>query len=835
MKIFDRILLACGIVVAIGAAQNTFVVWDLTQLSTRIVEMTTTPLLQVNSADRMAALFRAADQQLVDATDAIHFVSSSQTTADYKKTIATIKNEIARFSSTSMPPNTRRRINGISQHLDEWAVAALILLGEQPATSIVTHDELEREQSLIAGDLAALVQDALRSAEVAKSDMLGLTAFSRHRSIAESLLTFLAGVTLSLMAAFSITRPMGRLKDTMALVAAGYLDTSIQDLKRRDELGSMSQALEVFRQQALNVRKLEQTERETRDREAALEYTRVVDLQKREASFRLLFRSNPVAMWVHDIQTYSFIAVNDAAIRQYGYSREQFLSMKTSDIGFVTDNKENDTPINGSVQRHHKADGAEIEVSIYESLLSYEDRSASLTAIIDLTERHRAERRIRHLAHHDALTDLPNRFAFDEMFAASLRSALELSRSLALLCLDLDHFKDVNDVFGHAVGDKLLQQISSRLASAADGAFIARIGGDEFTIISFDQNQPAAARALAERLSAVVEDDFTIDGVQLRVGVSMGAAIYPVDGADGVSLLANADAALYRAKADGRAGVRFFETDMDRRIRERRALQQELRAALERRELTLHYQPQATMGGEIFGFEALVRWRHPIRGFVSPATFIPIAEESGLIAELGQWVLREACREAASWPNRLRVAVNLSPMQFRRGDLEGLVREALLESGLTPKRLELEITEGVFMQDSSRSLTILRHLKAMGLMISMDDFGTGYSSLSYLQSFPFDKIKIDQSFIEKVEISDQSAAIVRTAIALGRSLKMLVIAEGVETAGQLAFLTREKCDEVQGYFIGRPKPIAEYSSIVGREERPYSEEDLQLHQLKYSA
>ena len=396
--------------------------------------------------------------------------------------------------------------------------------------------------------------------------------------------------------------------------------------------------------------------------------------------------------------------------------------MKTSDIGFVTDTKENDTPINGSVQRHHKADGAEIEVSIYESLLSYEDRSASLTAIIDLTERHRAERRIRHLAHHDALTDLPNRFAFDEMFAASLRSALKSSRSLALLCLDLDHFKDVNDVFGHAVGDKLLQQISSRLASAADGAFIARIGGDEFTIISFDQNQPAAARALAERLSAVVEDDFTIDGVQLRVGVSMGAAIYPVDGADGVSLLANADAALYRAKADGRAGVRFFETDMDRRIRERRALQQELRAALERRELTLHYQPQATMGGEIFGFEALVRWRHPIRGFVPPATFIPIAEESGLIAELGQWVLREACREAASWPNRLRVAVNLSPMQFRRGDLEGLVREALLESGLTPKKLELEITEGVFMQDSSRSLTILRHLKAMGLMISMDDF-----------------------------------------------------------------------------------------------------------------
>ena len=401
--------------------------------------------------------------------------------------------------------------------------------------------------------------------------------------------------------------------------------------------------------------------------------------------------------------------------------------------------------------------------------------------------------------------------------------------------MDLDHFKDVNDVFGHAVGDKLLQQISRRFASVADdAAFIARIGGDEFTIISFDRNQPAAAKALAERLAAVVEDDFDIDGVQLRVGVSIGAAIYPADGADGATLLANADAALYRAKADGRAGICFFEAEMDRRIRDRHALQQELRAALARRELILHYQPQATVDGEIFGFEALVRWRHSIRGFIPPATFIPIAEESGLIAELGQWVLREACREAASWPNRLRVAVNLSPMQFRRGDLEGIVREALLENGLAPNKLELEITEGVLMQDSSRSLTMLRRLKAMGVMISMDDFGTGYSSLSYLQSFPFDKIKIDRSFIKNVESSEQSAAIVRTTIGLGRSLNMLVIAEGVETAGQLAFLTREKCDEVQGYLIGRPKPIAEYQIIVGREEQ-YGAANLQLHQLKYSA
>ena len=425
MRIFDRILLACGIVVAIGAAQSTLVVWDLTQLSNRIVEMTTTPLLEVDSADRMAALFRNADQQLADATDAIHFVSSAEATAAFEDTLAAIKTEIARFSSAPIPSRTRRRLDRASRRLDQWAAEALTLLGERPATSIVTHGELDSEQSLIVGDLTALVEDALRSAEVAKTDMLGLAALSRRRSIVELIMMILASIGVSLTAAFSITRPMGRLKDTMALVAAGRLDTAIQDLKRRDELGSMSQALEVFRQQALNVRKLEQTERETREREAALEVARVADLQRRETSFHLLFRSNPVAMWVHDIHSGSFIAVNDAAVQHYGYSREQFLSMRTSDIGWVTDAKRDVTPINGGAQRHRKADGVEIEVSIYESFLEYEDRSALLTAIIDLTERHRAERRIRHLAHHDALTDLPNRFAFDEMFSSSLRSALD--------------------------------------------------------------------------------------------------------------------------------------------------------------------------------------------------------------------------------------------------------------------------------------------------------------------------------------------------------------------------------------------------------------------------
>jgi predicted signal transduction protein with EAL and GGDEF domain len=302
----------------------------------------------------------------------------------------------------------------------------------------------------------------------------------------------------------------------------------------------------------------------------------------------------------------------------------------------------------------------------------------------------------------------------------------------------------------------------------------------------------------------------------LRVGISIGIAIFPADGADATTLLNNADAALSRAKAAGRGKTRFFEVEMDNRQRERRAIQHELDTAITRDELRLFYQPQANIGGEVTGFEALVRWHHPQRGMVSPATFIPVAEESGLIMQIGEWVLREACREAASWPQPLQIAVNLSPIQFRHGDLAGLVHSVLLETGLSPTRLELEITEGVLVEDFARGLSILRRLKALGVRIAMDDFGTGYSSMSYLQSFPFDKIKIDQSFISKVTSNPQSAAIVRAVIGLAHGLNLPVLAEGVETKAQLDFLAAESCDEMQGYLLGRPHPIMEYSGLIHR-------------------
>jgi EAL domain-containing protein (putative c-di-GMP-specific phosphodiesterase class I) len=292
-------------------------------------------------------------------------------------------------------------------------------------------------------------------------------------------------------------------------------------------------------------------------------------------------------------------------------------------------------------------------------------------------------------------------------------------------------------------------------------------------------------------------------------------AIYPNDGQDAATLLGNADAALYRAKAAGRGVIRFFEADMDMRLRERRALQHELRNAIDNGEFVTYYQPQTRMDRSVIGFEVLVRWQHPTRGLVPPAQFIPLAEESGLIITIGEWVLRTACREAASWPNPLQIAVNLSPIQFRHGDLPGLVHSVLLETGLSPRRLELEVTEGVLIEDFSRGLSILRRLKALGVRISMDDFGTGYSSLSYLQSFPFDKIKIDRTFITNVERNQQSAAIVRAVIGLAQGLKLPVVAEGVETQDELAFLARESCDEAQGYLLGRPRPIADYADLVG--------------------
>ncbi|WP_072817423.1 sensor domain-containing protein [Bradyrhizobium erythrophlei] len=438
----------------------------------------------------------------------------------------------------------------------------------------------------------------------------------------------------------------------------------------------------------------------------------------------------------------------------------------------------------------------------------------------DVTDRRQTESRMAHMAYHDGLTDLPNRAAFLQALTQMIEACTEAEEEFAVLSIDLDGLNEVNDVFGHAVGDKLLIEVAQRMQASARGGVVARLSGDAFGLI-IDGKQPIAGMLLAEQLAETLAKEFVIDGKSVRTGATTGISIFPHNGRDAASLLANAGAALSRAKAKSRGTISIYEPEMDQQIRDRRVLHQDLSTAIKNSEISLYYQPQAssrhgTGNGEIIGFEALARWRHPTRGFVPPSDFIPLAEESGLIFEMGQWILREACREAASWPVPLQVAVNLSPAQFMHGDVVSLVHSILLETGLAPGRLELEITEGVLIEDFDRGLSLLRRLKGLGVRISMDDFGSGYSSLSYLQAFPFDKIKIDRAFVMNLGRNPQSAAIVRAVIGLGHGLEMSIVAEGVETQEQLGFLAEQGCDAVQGYFIGKPLPIEQYSTLVGR-------------------
>jgi diguanylate cyclase (GGDEF)-like protein/PAS domain S-box-containing protein len=433
----------------------------------------------------------------------------------------------------------------------------------------------------------------------------------------------------------------------------------------------------------------------------------------------------------------------------------------------------------------------------------------------DVTAQIAAEQRARYLALYDPVTDLPNREMLRQRLDDALAGVRHRDGMVAVLLLDLDRFKSVNDTFGHAVGDRLLESCARRLkACVRQIDTVARIGGDEFALIQVGVEKPVQAQALCCRLLSALIEPFDLDGQEIIITASIGVALAPGDADEAGRLLQHADIALYRAKDEGRNTFRFFEPEMDGRLQNRRALEHDLRAALARGQLEVHYQLQIDLRSqEPVGVEALARWHHPERGWVPPQDFISVAEESGLILPLGERVLRRACAQVAAWP-QLRLSVNLSPVQFRHGDLVGLVRSALQESRLDPERLELEITEGVLLSDTVSALATLNRLRQLGVRVAMDDFGTGYSSLGHLHKFAFDTIKIDRSFVGAIERRSEAGAIVRAVVGLGRSLGIRTCAEGVETAGQLAFLEGEGCDEVQGYYLGRPVPASDLAQLL---------------------
>jgi diguanylate cyclase (GGDEF)-like protein/PAS domain S-box-containing protein len=534
-------------------------------------------------------------------------------------------------------------------------------------------------------------------------------------------------------------------------------------------------------------------------------------------AFQTLFNSAPLPMWVYDREDLKFLAVNDAAVLLYGHSREQFLSKTVFDIRPAEDRDELREIIDlGGYEfedrswRHRKANGTTIDANVYTQAVTYEGRAGALVTMVDVTKRRQSEARISHMAHHDAMTGLANR----SLLQLNINHALTRVRyggRCALLCIDLDRFKEVNDSLGHALGDELLRAVSGRLRNCVREAdTVARLGGDEFAIVQCGIDSPDDASVLAGRVVDAISQPFEIGTHSVNVSASVGIALAPDHASDAETILKAADVALYQAKAAGRDGYCFFDQEMSESARARRELERELRHAIEHGELEVHYQPIVnTATSRICGAEALLRWRHPVKGMIFPDRFIPLAEETGMILPIGDWVLRTACIDAAGWPASVKVAVNLSARQFSNNNLANVVMYALAESGLPPERLELEITETSLIESTDECLRTLSQLKNLGITIALDDFGTGYSSFSQLTMFPFDKIKIDKSFTQNMTTRADCAAIVQSTLVLAQGLGMQTTAEGVETDEQYRLLRLAGATSLQGYLFNRARPLAE--------------------------
>ena len=556
---------------------------------------------------------------------------------------------------------------------------------------------------------------------------------------------------------------------------------------------------------------------------------RTRELQDAQQFMRAVIESSPLAIYTRDLEG-KLTSWNPAAATMYGRSPEQVLGRKLDLIrpDDIAQTEEllrramaGEKTIGAELTRRLQ-DGPELELSI--NLVPLIDDSGKVYGVLsmasDIGERKANERKVAFLAYHDALTGLPNRLLLEDRLMRALAQADRAKVKVALLFLDLDNFKRINDTLGHAVGDLLLREVAKRLRECVrDTDTVSRQGGDEFVLVLGELTDNDAALPVITKLLQRLEEPFFADGNELSTSASIGVALYPDDGRDFDSLSKKADLAMYRAKEAGRNTYRFFDEAMNVEAQEHLLLRNGLRRALERQELVLHYQPQVDLyTHQVIGAEALIRWNHPELGMVSPGRFIPVAEDSGLIVPIGEWVIAEACRQAVAWQRQglpaLLMAVNLSAVQFKRGNVEDTVTQALAASGLAPHLLELELTESILIQNVEQVLATLKRIKALGVQLSIDDFGTGYSSLSYLKRFDIDKLKIDQSFIRDLATDPDDAAIVNAIIQMAHSLGLRTIAEGVETADMLSRLQGFGCDEAQGYYLARPMPADAFAAYM---------------------
>ena len=674
---------------------------------------------------------------------------------------------------------------------------------DKAAESVEQYSRIAERLQLWVGAYRKLRRDEAQEAVAFVSKTASSLALSVLVCV---LIAFILIGPIGLATVHNMLSRLAGVTQAMARLATNDTTTVVPSRGDADEVGHMARAVEVFKDNAVQL------------------IAREIELKQLNQRIDVALNNMTHGLCMFDAEK-KLIVCNDMYVQMYDLVPElaqpgtplQAIHDHRTSVGNNAVKKEKTasrTP-HTATQAQFLKDGRVIAIS---------ERPISdggwVAVHEDITERRSSEARIAHLAHHDALTDLPNRVLFMTHLQSSVSEARP-ERGCAIYCLDLDGFKHVNDNFGHSVGDQLLKGVATRLRAAIpELSMPARLGGDEFAILQTGVASHEQCDPIASRIIATLSQPFDIEGKSIIIGVSIGITLAPADGSDPDQLLRNADLALYKAKDDGKGTHRFFEGEMDRRLHDRRLLEVDMPKAITNGEFEVYYQPIVELRTrKVKSFEALIRWNHPERGQIMPARFIPIAEETGLILPLGEWVLRTACLQAAHWPKTIGVAVNLSASQFKSGKLIQLALNAIASAGLAPNRLELEITETLLLHDEPNTLAILRQLRELGIKISLDDFGTGYSSLAYLRKFRFDKIKIDRSFVQDMLLREDCRAIIRGVVSMARSLNITTIIEGVETKEQVEAAKADGCDDGQGYLFAKPMPMNEVAGFLTRRTR----------------